>query len=453
MNDQEGAGRQFLISPEEDELLHSVGVRWHILSGSQSRSSSSVNLFGYETAYKNWDVPAGLYWLESASAGTILSSEATLRERSVLRAYLPLLPLGRRKEAINTCLTTSDASLAKAKTGLGRNNESTRFLRLCRYCVAESVKQRGFGYWKTTHQLPGTWICRDHRTVLSYVSAPNPKAKQWRLPEHCLEESKQPQIDVADTLKLLRVAEVIDWICSKRSVDPIILHVMLKLRLRIAGLCRSEIKLFALEVEHLTKLVCSHYKSIQTPDFFDLSEKNWFQTLYSESRHYNPLTWGMAIAFVGETNSAMLELQYNDAVARKPQPNLFGTHAHGKKRSRAPTQLYEAFHAVETKADAIHRTGLTASEIDGWLRRDQALGEHWRTTLKARKWEEAVEIIQAFVDRNPGCMRVNVLRNCNQAYRWLEANDPIRLDYLLPTVQAKYSRQLAFDFHGGLHGL
>lgn len=169
---------------------------------------------------------------------------------------------------------------------------------------------------------------------------------------------------------------------------------------------------------------------------------NWFQTVYTETRHYNPLTWAMAIAFVGDTRPSELELQYSDAANRKPQWDLFGPGRYGVKRSRAPIQLYKAFESAERKQHAIDSTGLSQSEVDGWLKRDNALAEHWRSSLRERRHRRAVATISAFVEGHPDCMRVDVLKNCLQAYRWLEANDVECFDQLLPKVQPKYSRQM-----------
>lgn len=447
MSNQQALARvPFLVVPMEDESLHSIGVRWHILSGNISKTESSERLFGYKSAYRSWDVPAGLQQFESVSDGLITASEATLRDRTILRAYLPLLPAKRFMAAVNCCLTTSDVTLAKHKSGLATNTDSTGFLRLCPVCTQEHISQNGYSYWKATHQLPGCWICSLHKTVLSYFCSPSAKVTKWELPEHCLERAIRPQVDVADTLKLIRIGNVITWLCSKKSVDPTILHAMVKLRLRLGGLCRSEIKLLTVEVEQISLLCREHYRPIITPDIVELTKKNWFQTLYSESRHYNPLTWAMAIAFVGDTGLEALEFQYSDALSRKPQRDLFDPSWCAAKRSRAPTQLYEAFTAAERKQQAIQMSGLSQSEVNGWLLRDSALGQHWRDTLRAKRHADAVAKVRTFIRTNPGCLRVDVLRSCHQAYRWLAANDAASLNRLLPDVQPKFNRQLTLNF-------
>lgn len=237
------------------------------------------------------------------------------------------------------------------------------------------------------------------------------------------------------------------WISSKESLDTVALHIMFRLRLRVANLCRNELKLLSVEVEHLASLITAFYSSINVPDVLAAVRADWFSNLFHESRHYNPLTWSLALAFCGETDPFSLDGEYVESQTRRPQPDFFEIAlAHQKKRRRAPLHLYAAFDGALFKAEAIDRSGLSKSEVDGWLRKDKELAVYWKTTWHARKRRDAIATISSFLRKYPESMRVNVLRSCNQAYRWLEQNDPKALGSVVPPVQEQYDAQMRFQF-------
>lgn len=339
-----------------DETVFSVCARYHVLSGNSSRSQTSLALIGNKTGQCAWVFPVGLDQLQSASRGMIKSSEEVLRSRSLLRAFLPLLPFERRIALLATCKTSTDVTIAKAQAGLSRYTESSGFLKMCRSCIAEQLIEPGFSYWLTRQQLPGIWLCETHKTMLSFYKVRSAKSLGWVLPEHCLDQSITPQMETTAGLKLLRIQSVIAWICEHESIDTAVLHTMLKLRLRIAGLCRSEIKFLSVEINHLTLFLREHYKDVVAPDVMEVNCQDWFKRIYQEKRHYNPLTWAMALAIGPAFGQKSMESEYREAIERRPQRDLFSKARYGAKRTRAPAQLYAAFSVANLKQEVITQT-------------------------------------------------------------------------------------------------
>jgi hypothetical protein len=422
-----------------------------VLVGWLRDADTSQLLFGYRTAHRNWGCPVGLAALELVSDGLIPACEETLRARTRLGAFLPLMPQPRRAELVALCRSTVDTCKAQAKAALGRYGESYGMLKFCHACVRQQLKDRGFTYWDASHQWPGVWVCPKHMKVLAYFVAPTPKCTYWLLPHQVGSLAKEVPAQVSDVLQLLRVQAVISWIARQPSIDTNPLLTMLKLRLRVAGYLRSELKVSTTELAHIDVHGRARYATAFFPDIVKLNAREWLPTLFSEERHYNPLSWAAALALHGACDDDKLTLDYKDAVARVPQRDLFDHARDGPHCSAAPRLLYEAFSTAVLKRDVVERTQLSAWEVDNWLRRDPRLGAHWRECHAQRRRAESWAEITTFMRDHPRCCRVDVLRRCARAYRWLETHDRAALRRALPEVLQKYSRQLLLDLGAEHH--
>jgi hypothetical protein len=238
---------------------------------------------------------------------------------------------------------------------------------------------------------------------------------------------------------------VIDWFCDRSSAETAILQVMLRWRLRSAGLVRSELKWLASEIAHLRALAHSYFTECQAPDIAAVNAQEWLSTVLRERRHYNPLSWAMALAFSGDVSSKTLSREYDEAVARKPDADMFDAYSRRPRRNSAPASVYAAFASADYKSQAVERSGLTDHEINGWLRKDQHLRIHWTSTRSARRRTNAIKQIRAFTAAWPAARRGDVLRERTQAFRWLERNDPAELSRLLPRHVAPVARHMSFS--------
>jgi hypothetical protein len=107
--------------------------------------------------------------------------------------------------------------------------------------------------------------------------------------------------------------------------------------------------------------------------------------------------------------------------------------------------LYEAFSGVERKHDVVRSSGFTVSEVDSWLRRDPALKEHWRSSVRATKMDAHVAQLRAYVRSDCCANRHDILKACRSAYRWLSLNEPALLEGLLPPP-LNHINQLRLEF-------
>lgn len=420
------------------ETIFSLAARTRKLNSGSGVVTVGRAMFGCANAHRYLAVPVGLGRLQKVSGGVLEATYETVRDRSLLAPLLPLLPTERRAALLAACIT-SDGAHAQTRSGLNRFPVTLRLMKFCRGCMQEQLTN-GLSYWVTNHQYPGAWICRTHARVLEYVNAN--EAPAWPLPEDCTRLAVQPQAAVATQLIYLKIQAAIEWMTDRRRVHTAALQVMLRWRLRRAGLTRSELKWHTSESEHVAKLAQGHYVNCQAPDVIALNQTDWLATALAEHRHYYPLTWAMALAFSGDVDPVCLTSEYENALARKRDADLFDAHSRMPRRQSAPALLYAAFTRADYKRDAINASGLSEHEVNCWLRNDPGLKEHWEAHLRCRRHHDAVEQIRTYLAANPAGRRVDVLRSHTAAYRWLEANDPRGLSKLLPPPVSHLARQL-----------
>lgn len=429
-------------TPNAGETIGSIAARYHFQFGSRHVEDTSRLLFGYRSAHLNHECPVGLSRLSLLSSGRVDATEKTLRERTALGAYLALLPQSRRDDLVRLCAGSQAPAKAQAVAGLNRYNESLGLLKFCPDCLQQQLTDRGYSYWSASHQWPGVWLCLVHKRPLHFFVAANRKLRRWSLPDQTLTIATEPLMSVTHSLQVLRLQSVVAWLATRRSVESSGLQTVLKLRLRLGGFIRSELKISDVEASHLNAYARRTYESSPYPDIAKLNSRDWMRALLSDKRHYNPLSWAAALALHGSCDEQELSAEYNDAVERLEDRGLFDEWRDGPRRVTAPRILYGCFGQALRKNQAIYLSGLTSSEVDHWLRRDPSLKRHWHASLHDRRKLASVEEIKAYAVAYPRCRRIDVLRNCRSSYRWLEANYPSELSKILPPVQDKYSPQL-----------
>ena len=434
--------KMFIVMPRDGETVYSIAARFHVLAGHPTDADTSKLLFGYQTAHRNWGCPVGLDQLQSASGGAIQASEATLRHRSQVGAFWTLIPAKRRCELLTICKGPNTVIKAQAKAGLARYNDGSKLLKFCTLCLDQQIAELGFSFWESQLQWPGVWICSRHRTVLWYYNVSTRKYMHWRLPHQVKDDAVRPPVSVSNALTLMRVQSTVEWLADRESINTKVLQTILRLRLRAAGYLRSELKILEQELTHIDAHSRQYYATITAPDIEKLNASSWLSKLITEQRHYNPLSWAAALALHGRCSEIDFDKEYRESLNRIPQRKIVGNHREGPRRSIAPHALYSAFSSTTKKSEAVEQSGFTAAEVNSWLRRDSSLKAHWRLAVTARRHNKSVSEIREFVQKHPTCKRVDVLRNCRLAYRWLKLNDAHTLASLLPQVLSKYSRQL-----------
>ncbi|MFZ4288016.1 TniQ family protein [Variovorax sp. HJSM1_2] len=424
------------------ETVYSVCSRFHFVTQCGSPRETALLLFGDANARLYTDVPSCLQHLQIASAGAIQATEQFLRQHSGLAAYLALMLPASRIALVQAC-QKGPPSIARARSGLNRYVGPQSVLKLCLVCAHHQLDADGVTFWAAHHQVPGVWMCDEHDVALSFAEVPQLESKRWILPQHVLVSAVQPQFSDLERSKMRRLKAVVQWMSLNHHLDTAILQVLLKDRLREAGQCDSELKWRTGEKKHLVKQLHQYACDLHTPDVQRLHSATWPEKLLSsDSRHYDPLTWSIALSWFGDVTQDGLANAYFNARARKPARDMFDALPHRERRVSAPARIYRALEQCDLKKSALGNGHITAYEIDRWLRHDPDLKKAWQRAMRQRTKANRVLEIKTFLASHPEALRVDILKACHCAYRWLETNDPDQLQRLLPWITPRHSRQL-----------
>ena len=430
-----------------DETVYSALARFHEAAGFNRAEASSSFLLGHPGGAGMTDVPVRLGRLEQATSGAIKSTEATLRRRSMLAPYLSLMTATRRESMLLGC-RTSDLGRVIVKARLVFNRVAPRHpLRLCRNCVAEQRRRRGFAYWRASDQWPGCWVCEIHRLPLWFVPARTRSGGDWLPADRCLltDLLQQPAVSKgADFDFLRRVRAVVGWLAGRASVSPELLGVLVRERLVQGGHLRNEVACSEAEYVAVHEHLTAPLAAAGIPDFVGFHDGRWVRQILIDRRSAHPLRWAVLLAAHGGVGRADLDRAYLAASTRSPQPSLFEGDP-GPRRSCAPANVYEALAGPATLDEAVKRSGIRKCELQGWLRRGPLLVKHRRRSSDDVRHRAACFTIEGYVRERPAAFRSAVMRDCLWAVRWLEVHDPETLESLLPAAVAMFDRQLRLD--------
>lgn len=422
--------------PLEGESTYGVCARHHLISRASRPADTAEQLLGVASAHQYPGLPISLDRLAALTGSCIASSESTIRERSMLAPFWALLPAERRAALLAACRRHGAPSV-RARAGLNRYTECVGLLKFCRTCVASHLDREGFSYWIAKHHWPGTWFCESHRELLSFVRQ-DAVAAGWHLPHQLVDRSIQPTMDVRAQLLLWRLQRTMSWFAASAQINTIILQVVLRVRLKVAGYCRSELKFREEERIHLASSSRTAFGAVSVPDVQALNSKEWMHVLLSERRHYNPLTWGMALSWL-EQPSGDLKREYEDALSRKPQADIFDPYARRARRTAAPRHVYQRL----VPRDPVKQgEGGDLNETTRWLQADAWL----RAEIFQERRNWAVDSIRSCIQAFPSITSPELKRRLPDQYQWLFGHDRRTLGHLVRSVCSDSDGQLRLDF-------
>lgn len=433
----------FFPAPAPGETVYSACARFNRRAGLANSKSTSVLLLGHPKGGSQHEIPSGFAHLATVTSGVLTADEHTLRERTVLRSYLPLMSAARRKKVVGACMSQSGFRPAKSYSGLSCGIAGAHPLRLCAACLESQQAEHGFGIWLAEHQLPGVWVCIKHQRPLQFAPTTRSKHHEWLMAGRCATEV--PTVDPQLLPRLVRLTSCALWMSRQTTLIHDALVAMVRMRLHEGGHVRTELKASAAEIGavHATDVLPLAQSNL--PQLQALGHERWAYEMLRDERASHPLKWAVLLSVSGAIEHHELSNQYAGAIGRLPQPALFSTSSQ-LRRSRAPDRVYSALTGPVTVREAAVACGMRLSEVQNWLQRDAGLVEHWRSTSFSTRRAEAKAMIETCVRANPSLGRSQVIGSCLSAVRWLEQNDRQLLAQLLPPPQRKYDRQLRLQF-------
>lgn len=405
-------------------------------------------MFGYRNGGARQENSLALWHLAEATGRVVSATEETIRERTVLRSYLPFMRSAQRQAVLRNLLSRQTEPLNRAKVGLTWNAVAlTHELRACPECVDQQLREIGFAYWLTSHQLPGVWVCTEHNQPLWVQRRRGPRNMAW-VDAHSARLSPTPLAASFESLRqLTKLAECLNWLASRSTIDLDALAALVRSRLHQGGCTQSEVKLSDDEQRDLLNALRMAYVQAGIDHLGFLESPKWLHLTLRDKRAAHPVRWAVLLATAGSTSPAELTAQYAEALCRLPELELFDAQS-APRLARAPSALYEVLADPISLGEAAKRSNIPLPHVHAWMRRDPALVQHRREAGANVKIRAACLTVQGAVAAMPAAKRSEIIARCLWAVRWLEANAPDELNKVLPLTQAMFDPQLRLDLGG-----
>lgn len=153
----------------EDESIYSWCARLHRLNGGDDARSTSRLLFHHPTAGLRHDFPFHMAYFMQKTRGDLGTLPEMLRTRTLYGFHAPFLPAADEEE-VCLFLVSGKNSSARSKLGLARAGiKAINPLKFCPICIREQMTTHGVAWWRTSHQLPSSFVCEIHDTWLKIL--------------------------------------------------------------------------------------------------------------------------------------------------------------------------------------------------------------------------------------------------------------------------------------------
>lgn len=154
----------------EDETLHSICARHVLLAGRHSLRQTVKALFNTKLGKIACHFQGHLDAFVLGTNGSLGSAEEIIFKHTVIPNFLSFMTetgaeLLVRALRVPKPYQTADSFLRDRAHPYPKQ----RHLRLCKDCVIEDEKARGFAHWRRSHQLPAVYRCPAHGTALDQL--------------------------------------------------------------------------------------------------------------------------------------------------------------------------------------------------------------------------------------------------------------------------------------------
>lgn len=167
-----------------NESLFSLCSRHHVLAANIKASVTCQQLFRHPRIGSAHDFPARINQFASCTEGRFGTASDIIQRRTIFPFYLRFRSPASSANLMAAAASDSPGPL-KAELGL----LSSRFgashpLKACAQCMLDDEKEHHVAYWHVEHQLPGVWICLQHKTSLlrSQLKSTGAERFGWCLP-------------------------------------------------------------------------------------------------------------------------------------------------------------------------------------------------------------------------------------------------------------------------------
>ncbi|MFC9540287.1 TnsD family Tn7-like transposition protein [Lysinibacillus sp. NPDC056959] len=205
----------YFPEPYNNELYYSILARYHYYSGDILASYTLKELTG-RTRNINFEVPMGIDNL--VTKAKVFSSTYSRDFFINNHTIIPIVRPFKKIEWTRKLKEENFEGLRFDFFGYKENDiKSKEHLYYCPECLKEQFEKYGEGYWNRIHQVPGIFVCTNHRIALIKhpVNIHNIQGVEFALPrfEDTKREQRKYKSDVLESL--LNLSEDIEYLLEK----------------------------------------------------------------------------------------------------------------------------------------------------------------------------------------------------------------------------------------------
>lgn len=153
--------------PYPDELLYSLCARYSDYTQYPTKDGVIRDLFGTRSIVAVVDLPSHLNTLIARlPPGQPLTPDELINSTTLFPLYSPFLSNQQRTHCRNDMREDNGTHIHRRLGLLSSSISLSKWLRFCPQCLEQERKVYGEGYWHRLHQVPGVYMCREHRIPL-----------------------------------------------------------------------------------------------------------------------------------------------------------------------------------------------------------------------------------------------------------------------------------------------
>lgn len=435
-----------LPSIDPEETVFSWGAKTRLALALSARQLS-IQLFGSIRAGLAHDLPSCLAHVEDTSGVSIGSSTDLVRRHSIFGAYLALADADRALE-VESALFCGQTQRAHMLLGLRTNKVGARHaIRYCGACAEVDRKHLGYSRWIVDHQLPATWVCRTHQTLLVELHNLN---RPWQLP---MEESRTPTMASEHSMPrhaLAIAAEVGALLARSQGVRSERLREAALARLVDLGIVGNPARLDETKVHgaFLRSAIASFLAGQgRLPAL--LSDSEWVVAQIRGRHASHPAKWAILWAWLWESASLSAaqaafdraiigEYQHeNIAQASLWNPTL------DSGAEIAIRRVYAAMQRASTLEEVARLSNTTGGVLRAWMSSYKELRTFWTRRSKELRSERSARDLAAAAAVGGWASRAEFVHRHRGAVDCLRSSDPEGLNAILlrlPTTRSPQRR-------------
>lgn len=415
---------KFLPPWRGDETLYSWAAAFHTVLGNGSARDTGSTLFAAEHACRDKVAPKGIDEFVRVTDGALGDLESVVRRRCSIGQFIPFLPPGRFESMLQQRKHADFGGWGVQLSMPASKLSSSTRLHSCASCVSSDLREFGLPRWRLPHQLSGSWMCLEHDCMLAVEAS---GASHWLLPKadqgptlHCPSSASE-----ASALRRLAGLSEIAFQAPQLNVEVMRQSIINGLRERGVVSWSRKLAHSALAAWFVAAPISRWLRELKTPES-SLSSGEWIHDLLGRRREGHPLKWLLlwTTAFDDEDQAAS-HRRFVDPLAAPcwdvdGQGNLWDPSS-----TNLPVGTNQMVIDAPTLADVANSMGIAPETLRKRIGRLGSDGGAFRSVhRRPEKASAAVQAIQEFIEKNPGCTRSEVHRKCKAAVEWIRLNSP-----------------------------